>query len=80
MSLKITRSSEKSLGVAPVLQRQVEKIGKELFFYWTLSRNTNMPTTILQRFTSSCGNRCFASCDCWMQAYWQVMQRDSDCW
>jgi len=35
---------------------------------------------ILQRFTPSCGNRCFAAFNCWTQASWQVMQRDSYCW
>jgi len=27
----------------------------------------------LQRFTSSCGSKHFAACDCWTQASWQVM-------
>ena len=43
------------------LQRQIAKLGKELFYYWTLLRNNNMSTTILQRLTSSCGSRCFAA-------------------
>jgi len=62
------------------LQRQIAKLGKEFLCYWTLLRNNNIPRTIFQRFTSSCGNRCFAACDCWTQASWQVLQRDSYCW
>jgi len=63
------------------LLRQVAKLGKELFHYWPLLRsNTVIWQPILQRFTSSCGNRCFAACDSWTQASWQVMQRDSYCW
>jgi len=31
-------------------------------------------------FASSYDMRRFATCDWWMQTYWQVMQRDSDCW
>jgi len=60
-------------------QRQFVKLGNGLFYFWPLQRNNNMATNI-QRFTSSCGNRCFAACDCWTQASWQVRQRDSDCW
>jgi len=43
------------------LQRQIAKLGKELLYYWTLLCNNNMLATILQRFASSCGNRCFAA-------------------
>jgi len=51
----------------------------ELFYYWPLLRKNNMATN-LQRLTSSCGDRCFAACDCWTQASWQVIQRDSYSW
>ena len=37
--------------------------GEGIFYYWPLLRNNNMATN-LQTFTSSCGNRYFAACDC----------------
>ena len=58
------------------LQRQIAKLGKGLFYYWTLLRNNNMATNLL-RLTSSYDS---ARGDCWTQASWQVMQRDSYCW
>jgi len=42
-------------------------------------RNNNMATN-LQGSLHVAGSRRFASCDCWMQTSWQVMQRVSHCW
>ena len=76
------------------LQGQVAKLGTEINFILrnyceTLGQNCSTIglycvaitwQPILQMFASSCGNRCFAACDCWTQASWQVMQWDSYCW
>jgi len=61
------------------LQRQVSKLASELFYYWSLLRDNNMATNLRRRISSR-GCRCFVACNCWTQAFWQVMQRDSDCW
>jgi len=48
------------------LQRQVEKLACRLFYCWTLLRNDEMETNF-HVFTSSYGNRRFASCECSVQ-------------
>ena len=57
------------------LQRQVVKLASGLFYRWSLLQNNNMATN-LHRFTSSYGSSRFATCDCWTQTSWQVMQGD----
>jgi len=59
----VTCSYELCYLLNPVLclQRQVEKLGGELFYYWPLLRNNNMATN-LRRCTSSHGGRRFAQC------------------
>ena len=60
------------------LQRQVAKFARGLFYCWSSLCNNNMATNLM--FTSCCDIRRFSACDCWTQASWQVVQRDSDCW
>jgi len=63
-----------SLNPLHCLQRQVAKLGSELFYYWPLLRNNNLATNPRRCAWSHCGRR-FAACSHWTETNWQVMQR-----